>query len=98
MSTTPAAAKRTVLVSGLTGLSVVSVAWVADPAHRGPNALVPPRIVLGAFLVMIALSAIADPLPGMASGLAVLILVSTIAASGPPVFQAIQRLTREVQQ
>lgn len=93
--TTPASAKRTVIVAVPTAAAIAAGSYVVQNARKGPsNATPPPRIILGAFLATFILTGVADLNPGFAAGFGVLVLVSALTYNGAPILSAITSALR----
>lgn len=93
--TTPAEAKRTALLAipGAAGIAMVGHVWT-NRNRPAAKQIPPPRIIAGAVVALVILTASAGAAPGMVQSFAVLVIVATIVYSGAPLIESIRNATR----
>lgn len=79
--TTTAQARRTVML----GLAATSGIAAVNEIREGD--MPSPRILVGAIVAGLTLTALAGPLPGVAAGITLIALIATAVVVGPETFQ-----------
>ena len=86
---TPDKSQTIILGSMAVAVGATVVSNLAKSKQRTPT----PRIVIGGFVVTIGLLVTAEWQPGLAQGLAVLILAATLVANGDVLFATLTNLS-----